>query len=160
MILSQDRGLGQDQGKSGLKAVTLGQEPREACDYSYLHYKDLQEKNELNYSFFKIQYFFLHLSVTNRYKTQYSQHFHKYSTNSPRYLKFSITYSFCWKCEAWLSIVAKIAELNLALSSELCVFGLFWAFLTKKRSQTSHFPQKHRVKLIVVSENAEQNCAL
>jgi hypothetical protein len=57
MILGQDRGLGQDQGKSGLKAVTLGQEPREACDYSYLHYKDLQEKNELNYSFFKIQYF-------------------------------------------------------------------------------------------------------
>jgi hypothetical protein len=32
--------------------------------------------------------FFLHLSVTNRYKKQYSQHFRKYSSNSARYSKF------------------------------------------------------------------------
>ncbi len=61
--------------------------------------------------------FFLHLSVTNRYQTQYSQHFRKYSSNSPRYSKFSITRRFRRKHEAWLSVVAENAELNLALSS-------------------------------------------
>ncbi len=61
--------------------------------------------------------FFLHLSVTNRYKTQYSQHFRKYSSNSPRYSKFSITRRFRRKREAWLSVVAEYAELNLALSA-------------------------------------------
>jgi hypothetical protein len=61
--------------------------------------------------------FFLHLSVTNRYKTQYRQHFRKYSSNSPRYSKFSITRRFRRKREAWLSVVAENAESNLALSS-------------------------------------------
>jgi hypothetical protein len=61
--------------------------------------------------------FFLHLSVTNRYKTQYSQHFRKYSSNSPRYSKFSITCRFRRKREAWLSVVAENTALNLALSS-------------------------------------------
>jgi hypothetical protein len=44
--------------------------------------------------------FFLHLSVTNRYKTQYNHHFRKYSSNSPRYSKFSITCRFRRKREA------------------------------------------------------------
>jgi hypothetical protein len=69
--------------------------------------------------------FFLQLSVTNKYKTQYSQHFRKYSSNSPRYSKFSITRRFRRKRKAWLSVVAGNTELNLALSSQLCVFGLF-----------------------------------
>jgi hypothetical protein len=69
--------------------------------------------------------FVLHLSVTNKYKTQYSQHFLKYSTILPRYSKFFITPSFCRKREAWLSVVAENRELNLALSSELCVFESF-----------------------------------
>jgi hypothetical protein len=60
---------------------------------------------------------FLHLSVTNRYKTQFSQRFRKYSLNLPRYLKFLITPRFRRKREAWLSVVAENAELNLALSS-------------------------------------------
>jgi hypothetical protein len=52
-------------------------------------------------------------------------------------------------------------KLNLALSSELCIFGSFLAFSAKKRSQTSRFRRKRRVKkLIVVGENAELNCAL
>ncbi len=41
----------------------------------------------------------------------------KYSSNSPRYSKFSITPRFRQKYEAWLSVVAKNAELNLELSS-------------------------------------------
>ncbi len=104
--------------------------------------------------------FFLHLSVTNIYKTQYSQHFRKYSWNSPRYSKFLISRHFRRKREAWLSVVAENAELNLALSSQLCVFGSFWAFSAKKRSHTSRFWRMHGVKLIVVGENAESNCAL
>jgi hypothetical protein len=44
--------------------------------------------------------FFLHISVTNRYKTQSSQHFRKYSSNSLRYSKFSITRRFRRKREA------------------------------------------------------------
>jgi hypothetical protein len=60
--------------------------------------------------------FLLHISVTNRYKTQSSQHFQKYSSNSHRYSKFSITRRFRRKREARLSVVAKNAELNLALS--------------------------------------------
>jgi hypothetical protein len=60
---------------------------------------------------------FLHLSITNRYKMQFSQHFRKYSLNSSRYSKFSITPRFRRKREAWLSVVAENAELNLALSS-------------------------------------------
>ncbi len=56
-------------------------------------------------------------SISNRYKTQDSQHFRKSSSNSPRYSKFLITPSFHWKREALLSIVAKNAELTSALSS-------------------------------------------
>jgi hypothetical protein len=59
---------------------------------------------------------FLYLSVTYRYKTQFSQHFRKYSLNSPSYSKFSISPRFRRKREARLSIVAENAELNLALS--------------------------------------------
>ncbi len=61
--------------------------------------------------------FFLHISVTNRYKTQSSQYFRKYSSNLHRYSKFSITRCFRRKREAWLSVVAENAELNLTLSS-------------------------------------------
>ncbi len=43
-------------------------------------------------------------------------HFQKYSSNSYRYSKFSITRRFHRKREAWLSVVAEKAELNLALS--------------------------------------------
>jgi hypothetical protein len=43
---------------------------------------------------------FLHLSITNRYKTQYNQHFRKSSSNSPRFSKFSITPRFRQKREA------------------------------------------------------------
>ncbi len=99
--------------------------------------------------------FFLHISVTNRYKTQSSQHFRKYSSNSHRYLKFSVTCRFRRKREAWLSIVTKNAGLNLALSSKLCVFGSLLAFSAKTQNQTSRFRRKRGVKLIVVGENAE-----
>jgi hypothetical protein len=44
--------------------------------------------------------FFLHILVTNRYKTQSSQHFRKYYSNSHRYSKFSITRRFRRKREA------------------------------------------------------------
>jgi hypothetical protein len=44
--------------------------------------------------------FFWHISVNNRYKTQSSQHFRKYSSNSHRYSKFSITRRFRQKREA------------------------------------------------------------
>ncbi len=56
-------------------------------------------------------------TYANRYKTQYSQYFQKYSSNSPRYSKFLITRRFRRKREAWLSVVAENAELNLALLS-------------------------------------------
>jgi hypothetical protein len=91
--------------------------------------------------------FFLHLSVTYRYKTQSSQHFRKYSLNSHRYSKFSITRRFRRKREAWLSVVAENAELNLALSSKLCVFGSF----------LERFRRKSGDKLRVFGENAELN---
>ncbi len=90
--------------------------------------------------------FFLLISITNRYKTQYSKHFWKYSWNSPRYLKFSITPRFRWKHKAWLNIVAKNAGLNLALSS-------YCAFLER----FEHFRRKSRVKLNVFGESAELN---
>jgi hypothetical protein len=54
-----------------------------------------------------------------------------------------------------LSVVADNAELNLALSSQLRVFGSFRAFSAKKQSQSSRFRRKCGVRLIVVGENAE-----
>ncbi len=47
-------------------------------------------------------------------------------------------------------------ELTLALSSQLCVSGLHWAFSAKEWSLTLRFWRKHGVKLIVVSENTEE----
>ncbi len=98
---------------------------------------------------------FLHLSVTNIYKTQYSYHFRKYSSNSPRYSKFSITRRFRRKRKAWQSVVAENTELNLVLSShryeDNAKFNV--AFSATTLSHASRFRQKRGV-----IENIEYLC--
>ncbi len=90
--------------------------------------------------------FFLHLSVTNRYKTQYSQHFRKYSSNSPRYSKFSITHRFSLKARSMAEHCRQKHGVKLSVVFVTVRFGLFWAFSAKKQSQNLCFWRKRGVK--------------
>jgi hypothetical protein len=68
---------------------------------------------------------FLPLSITNRYKKQYSQQFRKSSSNSPRYRNFQSLTIFAQKQVAQLGVVAENVERSLELSLKLCVTGSF-----------------------------------
>ncbi len=99
---------------------------------------------------------FLNLSITNRYKTQFSRHFQKYLLNSPSYQKFfyhslfspkalSTAERCCQKRGVKFSVIFVTVRFLIALS----VFGEN-AESNFARSQTSC-----GVKLIVVGENGE-----
>jgi hypothetical protein len=76
----------------------------------------LKGTNALDFRRLFLNFFCIFKSPTYRYKTQFRQHFRKYTLNSPSYSKFLITHCFRQKCEARLSVVAESVELNLALS--------------------------------------------
>ncbi len=86
---------------------------------------------------------FMHLSITNRYKTQYNQHFRKSSSNSSRYSKFFYHSPISPKAR---SIAERCRRKRRVKFSVVFV--------------TVRFQRKRGVKLIVVGENGELNCAL
>ncbi len=93
-------------------------------------------------------------SLTDTKQSTDNQHFRKISFEFAQIFKICYYSLFSPKaCSMNKRCRRKLGVKLSIFSSQLCVSGLFWAFLAKKWSQTLHFWWKRGVKLIVVGEN-------